>query len=155
YVYHVSWSADGKALLFHRTNRRQNVLEFCAADPETGHCRVLVREDWPASWTENLPVTRFLKDGKRFIWASERTGWKNFYLYDLTGELLATLTRHTFEVANIVRVDEDAGLLYYMARDGDNPMKLQLHRVSLDGKGDTRLTDAAFNHSVDIAPDGR
>ena len=155
YVYRVSWSQDGAELLFHRTNRRQNILEFCAAAAESGKCRVVVREEWPASWTENSPTMRFLKDGKRFIWASERTGWKNFYLYDLTGELLAILTRHTFEVANIVRVDEDAGLLYYMARDGDNPMKLQLHRISLDGKGDTRLTDAAFNHSVDIAPDGR
>ena len=29
-------------------------------------------------------------------------------------------------------------------------MKLQLHRVGLDGKGDARLTDPAFNHAVDI-----
>ncbi len=28
YVYHVSWSPDGKELLFNRTNRRQNVMEF-------------------------------------------------------------------------------------------------------------------------------
>ena len=28
-------------------------------------------------------------------------------------------------------------------------MKLQLHRVGLDGKGDKRLTDPAFNHTVD------
>ncbi len=42
-----------------------------------------------------------------------------------------------------------------MARDGDNHMKLQLHRVSLDGKNDSRLTDPALNHKVDIAPDGK
>jgi dipeptidyl-peptidase-4 len=58
-------------------------------------------------------------------------------------------------VATIVRVDEEAGLLYYLAHSGDNPMKLQLYRVGLDGKGDTRLTDPAFMHSVDIAPDGK
>ena len=28
YVYRVSWSPDGKELLFNRTNRRQNILEF-------------------------------------------------------------------------------------------------------------------------------
>ena len=27
-------------------------------------------------------------------------------------------------------------------------MKLQLHRVGLDGKGDERLTDPAFHHTV-------
>jgi dipeptidyl-peptidase-4 len=52
-----------------------------------------------------------------------------------------------------VKLDDEAALLYYMARDGDNHMKLQLHRVGLDGKGDKRLTDPAFNHTVDVAPD--
>jgi dipeptidyl-peptidase 4 len=155
YVYHVSWSPDGSELLFNRTNRRQNIMEFTAANPETGKCRVIVREEWPASWTENTPEMHFLGDGKRFIWASERTGWRNFYLYDLSGKLLATLTNHPFEVANIVQVDEASGGLYYMARDGDNHMKLQLHRVGLDGRGDRRLTDPAFNHTVNLAPDGR
>ena len=155
YIYHVLWSADGRELLLHRTNRRQNVMEFCAADAQTGKCRVIVREEWPASWTENLPPIRFLKDGKRFIWTSERTGWKNFYLYNLSGKLLTALTGHPFEVANIEQVNEEAGALYYMARSGDNPMKLQLHRVGLDGQNDTRLTDPVYHHTVDVAPDGK
>jgi len=155
YAYNVQWSPDGSELLFNRTNRRQNIMELTAASPETGKCRVIVREEWPTGWTENHPPMKFLKDGKRFIWESERTGWKNLYLYELSGTLLATLTNHSFETANIVSVDEDAGQLYYMARDGDNHMKLQLHRVGLDGKGDKRLTDAAFNHTVNIAPGGK
>jgi len=155
YVYRIAWSPDGKELLFNRTNRRQNIMEFTACSPETGKCRVIVREEWPASWTENSPTMQFLKDGRRFIWASERTGWRNYYLYDLSGKLLVTLTNHPFEVANIVQVNEDAGLFYYMARSGDNHMKLQLHRVGLDGKGDRRLTDPALNHTVDVSPDGR
>jgi dipeptidyl-peptidase-4 len=153
YIYGISWSPDDKELLFHRTNRRQNVMEFCAADPRTGKCRVIVREEWPPSWTENTPAIHWLKDGRRFLWASERTGWRNFYLYDLGGTLLATVTAHRFEVEEIVRVNEQAGLLYYTAHSADNPMKLQLHRVSLDGRGDQRLTDPAFHHQVDLAPD--
>ena len=154
YAYNVQWSPDGSELLFNRTNRRQNIMEFIAASTETGKCRVIVREEWPTGWTENHPPMKFLKDGKRFIWESERTGWKNLYLYDLSGMLLATLTNHPFEVGAILSVDEDGGVLYYMARDGDNHMKLQLHRVGLDGKGDKRLTDPAFNHTVDVAPGG-
>ncbi len=155
YVYNIAWSPDGTELLCNRTNRRQNIMEFSACNPETGKCRVIIREEWLPSWTENSPAMQFLKDNKRFIWMSERNGFKNFYLYDLSGKLLATLTDHQFEVANIVRVDEEAGLLYYLARSGDNHMKLQLHRVSLDGKGDRRLTDPAYHHTVDLAPDGK
>jgi dipeptidyl-peptidase-4 len=155
YVYQVSWSPSGKELLFNRTNRRQNILEFCAADPATGKCRVIVREEWPASWVDNHPPIRYLKDDNRFLWTSERTGFKNFYLYDLSGKLLATVTNHPFEVANIIRVDEDKNLLYYMARSGENHMKMQLHRCTLDGKDDKRLTDPAFNHAVNLSPDGK
>ena len=39
-------------------------------------------------------------------------------------------------------------MLFYTARDGDNPLKLQLHRVGLDGRNDRRLTDPAFHHTV-------
>jgi dipeptidyl-peptidase-4 len=155
YVYGVSWSPDGEELLFRRTNRHQSVMEFAACNPKTGKTRVIVREEWPDSWTNNSPGIRWLADKKRFIWTSERTGWSNYYLYDVSGKLIAPLTQHEFEVAGIERVDEDAGQLWYMARDGDNHMKLQLHRVGLNGKGDQRLTDPAFNHSVSIAPDGR
>ncbi len=149
YVYRVQWSADGRELVFHRTNRRQNVLELAAADPETGRVRVVVREDWPTGWLENNPTMFFLKDGKRFIWESERNGWSNFYLYDLSGRLIVPLTSHTtFEAATLIKVDEAAGVLFYTARDGDNHLKLQLHRVGLDGKGDVRLTDAKYHHTV-------
>lgn len=155
YAYNVSWSKDGSEVLLNRTNRRQNIMEFTACAPSTGACRVVVREEWPASWTENRPTLRWLEDGKRFIWESERTGFSNYYLYNLSGQLLATLTAHPFEVGQIVKVDERAGQLWYYARSGDNYMKQQLHRVGLNGRNDRRLTDPAFNHTVSVSPDGR
>ncbi len=155
YVYNVRWSPDGALLTFNRTNRRQNVMEFTACEPGTGTCRVIVREEWLPSWTDNNPTMQFLEDKQRFLWTSERSGFRNYYLYDLTGKLLSTVTNHAFEVAGIVRVDEKSNTLWYMARDGDNHMKLQLHRVSLDGRNDRRLTDPTLNHSITLSPDGK
>jgi dipeptidyl-peptidase-4 len=149
YVYRISWSPDGSELLFNRTNRRQNILEFTAANPETGTTRVIVREEWPTGWVENSPGITWLKDGKRFIWESERNGWNNLYLYDISGRLITPLTSHTsFEIGGLVKVDEPAGVIFYTARDGDNHLKVQLHRVGFDGKRDVRLTDPAFNHQI-------
>ena len=155
YVYKVGWSPDGTEITFNRTNRRQNILEFTACAPSTGACRVIVREEWPASWVENHPSIRWLSDKKRFIWTSERSGFSNLYLYDATGRLITQLTAHPFEVGNVLHVDEKAGLVYYMALSGDNHMKPQLHRVRLDGKGSVRLTDPAFHHTISLSPDGK
>ena len=157
YVYRISWSPDGKELLFSRANRRQNILELAAANPATGACRVILREEWPTGWIQENPTQIFLKDGRRFIWASERNGWQNYYLYDLSGTLITPLTRYDkFEAGSIVKIDEDAKLLFVMARDGDNYLKQQLHRVSLDGKSDVRLTAPAFHHTVgSCMPSGR
>jgi dipeptidyl-peptidase-4 len=149
YVYRVAWSADGRELLFLRTNRRQNVMELAAADPATGACRVVLREEWPTGWLMSEPRMVFLADGSRFIWESQRNGWNNFYLYDLSGRLIAPLTSFdAYEADKLVKIDETAGVLFYTARDGDNPLKLQLHRVGLDGSNDRRLTDPAFHHVV-------
>ena len=155
YVYNVRWSPDGRELLVNRTNRRQNILEFAACSPESGKCRVVIREEWPTGWVENNPSQTWLADKRRFLWASERNGFRNFYLYDLSGTLITPVTQHQFEVANIVKIDEAAGVLWYMARDGDNPLKLQLHRVGLNGKGDVRITDPAFTHAISLSPDTR
>tara|TARA_R110002072_G_scaffold214404_1_gene371547 strand:+ start:230 stop:2308 length:2079 start_codon:yes stop_codon:yes gene_type:complete len=155
YIYDMSWTPDGKELLFHSTNRRQNILELRAANPETGKSRTVIREEWLPSFVENSPEMNVLADGKHFIWASERSGFNNYYLYNFDGTLVNAITSHPFEVSNIVKVDEANKTLYYMARSGENHMMMQLHRVQMDGSKDTRLTDPAFNHSVTIAPDGK
>ena len=155
YVYNVRWSPDGTELLVNRTNRRQNVMEFAACSPSAGSCRVVIREEWLTGWVENSPSLTWLEDGKRFIWASERSGFRNYYLYDLTGRLLTTLTNHQFETGAIVKVDERAGQLWYYARSGDNYLKQQLHRVGLNGRGDRRLTDPTYHHTVSVSPNGR
>ncbi|WP_339704777.1 alpha/beta fold hydrolase [Algoriphagus aquimarinus] len=155
YIYDMSWTPDGKELLFHSTNRRQNILELRAANPETGKSRTVIREEWLPSFVENSPEMNVLADGKHFIWASERSGFNNYYLYNFDGTLVNAITSHPFEVSNIVKVDEANKTLYYMARSGENHMLMQLHRVQLDGSKDTRLTDPAFNHAVTISPDGK
>lgn len=156
YVSGIEWSPDGSELFASRRSRRQDVIEFVACRSDTGNCRVIIREEWPTGWAvEERPSMRFLADRSRFIWISSRNGFRNFYLYDLTGRLINPITQHQFEVVSIVRVDEKTSTLWYLARDGDNFMKVQLHKVGLDGRNDRRLTDPRFNHQVHVAPDGR
>jgi len=155
YAYGVSWTADSKELLIHRANRRQNIMDYSACDPATAKCRTVVREEWPTGWVDNSPGIRWLTDNKRFVWESERTGFNNYYLYDLSGKQINQITKGQFEAAGIVAIDEAANTMFYLARDGENFMKTQLHRVKLDGSGDVRLTDPAFLHTANLSPDRR
>jgi len=153
YIYSISWTPNGKELLYHSTNRKQDIMELRAADPQTGKSRTIIHEEWLPSYTNNEPEMYILIDGNRFIWASERTGFTNYYLYDFNGKLINAITNHPFEVSGIVKADEKEGILYYMARSGDNHMKMQLHSVKLDGTKDVRITDPSYNHNVTISPD--
>lgn len=154
YAWAAQWTKDGSEVLIRRADRLQKNQDLGACSATTGKCRSVVRESRPGSWATAI-APRFLDDGKRFIWMSERNDFRNFYLYDLTGKQLARLTQHAFDVADIARIDEPAGWMWYTARSGENHMLMQLHRVKLNGQNDTRLTDRKFTHRTDISPDGK
>ena len=169
YVYNVAWTPDSREITFNRKNRRQNVLELTFCDPTGGKCRVVVREEWPTGWLENHTLEDdmiWLADGQRFLWTSHRNGFENYYLYDRSGKLLNSVTQNVADLAKsdegllqagegAFKLDEMAGILWYTARDGGNYMKVQLHRVGLDGRNDKRVTDTAFTHTINISPDGK
>ncbi len=154
YVYDVTWSPKGDELLYKRTNRKQNKMQFCAANV-AGKSRIIIEENQPNSWVENHPFTRWMADNQSFLWISERTGFSNLYLANIDGRPLKSITSHPFEVASVLRVDEKSQEIWYTARSGENPYLHQLHRVKFDGKGDSRLTDPKLSHSVSISPDGK
>jgi dipeptidyl-peptidase-4 len=156
YVYRISFTPDGTGLLYHRTNRHQNHLQVMIADTSTGQARLLV-EEHQATWQENAPLLRWLEDGERFIWETERTGFKQYELRHIDGRLLNPLTPEAdYPVLRLVKLDESAGWLYYTAASDTLPINEQLHRVRLDGQQAARITPGGLNYSgFDIQPDHR
>ncbi len=153
YVYNVRFTPGGDELLFHQTSRHQDLLRVRAADVATGAVRTVVTER-QETWQENRPLLQFLDDGERFIWASERSGFEQYELRHLDGRLLNPLTHGSAAVTDVVRIDEEAGLLYYTAYDPDAALDVHLHRVRLDGTDQRRLTRAPGHHTVRFSPDG-
>ncbi|HVT13973.1 MAG TPA: DPP IV N-terminal domain-containing protein [Fimbriimonadaceae bacterium] len=153
YVYDVRWSNDGKELWFNRTNRRQNILEWVGCDPATGKCHTIYREENPNGWVDNHLDLTWLDGNKQFLLISEKNGIRNIYLHNADGSLVRQVTNYDFEVGEILKAD--AKEIWYTARDGDTPYKLQLHRIGIDGRGDVRLTDPSLNHRIQLAPDGQ
>ena len=104
----------------------------------------------------------FFSDNKRFLWSSERTGYRHFYLYENSGKQIAQLTSGDWAIsdlggfgpgsANHPAVDEARGYVYFLSNK-DDVRETQLYRVSLADKSVTRITQDSGSHSVKIAPD--
>ena len=147
----VNWLRDSRRLAIQRLTRVQNRLDLLFADAASGRAQVVLSE-MDQSWINVADDLHFFADGQRFLWSSERSGFRHFYLHDLSGKQLAQLTRGDWEVASVERVDETGGQVYFTSTEA-SPIERHLYRVSLSGGGPVRLTRERGNHGVNLAPD--
>jgi len=152
YFPRVQWLPDGKHIAIERLSRSQKTLDLLLADANTGTSRVIFTEK-DAYWINISNELHFLRDSRRFLWSSERSGYRHLYLYDLSGRQLATLTRGNWEVTSLNAVDEAGSVVYFTATEA-SPLERQLYRVNLDGSGMTRITQEMGTHDLRFSPSG-
>lgn len=150
YLYRGQWTNDGKEFTYHRLNRWQNKLELFAADPVTGKTRLFLTDTDPCYIDESTDLI-FLKDNLRFLWTSERSGWREIYLYDLTGKLIKQLTNAKLPVRSILGVDETRGWVYFGGLEA-NGTESYAFKVKLDGTGFAKMTPEPGSHNVAFSP---
>jgi dipeptidyl-peptidase-4 len=155
-----TWTPDGAALCFLALNRAQTDAAVHRWAPQTGNDRVLFVEHDPY-WVNSLEPPHFLKDGREFLWVSERDGWQHVDLYTAEGKLVRQITRGAwmldrpiFEDDPLFQLDPQENWLYFAATNPD-PRERQLHRIHLDGSGMKRITSEPGSHTLDLSPDGR
>ncbi len=151
YIARVNWLTDSKHIAIQRLNRQQTVLDLLVADAASGETRTVLTEK-DQYWINISNDLRFLKDGKRFLLSSERSGYRHLYLYDLEGKELAQLTKGEWEVSAVDAVDEAKGLVYFTGT-AKSPLERHLYRVSLEGSAVSRITIHNGTHEVNMAPD--
>ncbi len=143
-------------LYFGRQSRDLHGFEACVADTATGEVKVLVEERLNTYVEYQEP--RLIGGGREMIWWSERDGWGHYYLYDGDGKLKVQLTSGEFVGQRIVRVDEKARVLYFLAcgrEPGEDPYFTHLYRVGLDGAGLKQLDKGDASHMTAMADDAR
>jgi len=150
YLYRGQWTNDGREFTYHRLNRLQNRVEVFAADPATGKTRLVLKDEDPCYIDEQTDLD-FLKDNQRFLWTSERSGWREIYLYGLDGKLLKQLTSARLPVQSILDIDEAGGWVYFTGAE-NNGTESHLYKVKLDGTGFTKMTKEPGMHMVSLAP---
>src|SRR5579863_144854 len=161
YPARVVWLHDSGRLAIERLNRAQNRLDLLFCDVATGASKTILT-DTDKYWINISDDLYFFSDDKRFLWSSERSGYRHFYLYENSGKEIEQLTSGDWAIsdlggfgpgsANHPAADEARGYIYFLSNK-DDVRETQLYRVSLADKSITRITKDSGSHSVKIAPD--
>jgi dipeptidyl-peptidase 4 len=158
YLARVQFLPDGRQLAVQRQGRDQRQLDLLLADTGTGASHVLLTET-SSHWVPLHNDLTFLRRSQRFIWASDRSGFRHLYLYGLDGKLIRPLTQGDSMTvgdsseSGLRGVDERRGYVYFMS-NAESVLERHLYRAKLDGSGTPqRLTQESGWHSVRMADD--
>jgi len=148
----VVWSPNSREILAERLNRVQNRLDLLLANCETGAARTMLHEE-DRYWINMGGAPRFLAAGDRFLWTSERSGYRHLYLWSVNGKTHTQLTSGEWAVDEIAGVDEKRELVYYTSTE-ENPIERQLYVVAFDGSGKRKVSSGEGTHAASLSPDG-
>jgi dipeptidyl-peptidase-4 len=156
YIPRMEWAGSSDAVIIQRMNRLQNQNQVVLADAGTGALTSLFTERDDA-WLDAIDDWEWLDDGRRFLWVSERDGYRHVYSVPRDGSTSTAVTFGEYDVISVSLVDERGGWLYFIASP-DNPTQRYLYRTRLDGRSPAeRVTPASQpgTHGYNISPDGR
>ena len=166
YLPRMEWAASADEVVIQQLNRLQNTNTVMLGDIRSGKVRTILTEkdeawvdiswgdlDWNKTGLGRGDV-EWIDGGKRFLWASERDGWRHIYSIARDGSDVKNITPGEFDVINVERVDDVNDFIYFEASP-ENASQRYLYREPLDGSGKLeRLTPASApgTHSYNISP---
>lgn len=162
YIPQIGWHPDSHRLMIQRLTRRQDVSTLFSFDVDNQAIHAIYEDrddawvDIQAFWMRRGHDWYWVDEGKAFIWASEKSGWRKLYRIGLDGEE-QLLTTGDFDVMRICGIDADKRLLYYLASP-HNATQRYLYQVSLDSPSPgVRVTPDTFEgtNNYSFSPDGK
>lgn len=157
----VQWAKDSQTLAFVSTSRDHRHEQVRIATTATGAVRDVFDETGKTFLESGYETVnwRYLSERKQILWWSQSSNWGQLSLYSSdTGKLLRPVTTGTWNVAQILLVDEKTGelLLTGMGREpGVDPYFRKVYATNLDGKGIKLLTPEDADHTAAVSADGQ
>lgn len=149
YLTRVNWTPDSATVAFQRQSRDQQTLDliFAAAD---GSSQTTVLTESADHWLNLTHDLTFLEDG-RFLWTSERSGYRHIYLYNTDGSH-QQLTEGDWVVSHISGLDEAGGMVYF--EGFQTVLEQHLYGVSFDGGEVQQISEDGAWHSAVVSGEG-
>src|SRR5262249_16441202 len=168
YLPRMEWAANSDEVVIQQLNRLQNMNVVMLGDARTGKVRPVLTEkddawvdiawgsiDWDKRGLARGDV-EWIDGGKRFLWTSERDGWRHIYSVSRDGKDVTLITAGNYDVISVEMADIPNGWLYFSASP-ENATQKYLFRSRLDGSGKVeRLSpaDQPGTHNYTISPRG-
>ncbi|GLC24045.1 S9 family peptidase [Roseisolibacter agri] len=155
YVARMEW-VDADSIAVQRLPRKQDRLDLLLVSATTGRARTVLTDRDSAYVDVEGEAVRWLDGRRRFLYRSDRGGWRGWWLYDRSGRLIRQVTPNGADHLSVAGVDERAGVAYVTAA-APTPTERNLYRCALAGAAPscTRVTAQPGTHAVDVAPGAR
>ena len=153
YLTNISWEPSEKHIYIAELNREQNHMELNKYSVETGEKVTTLFEEKSNQYVEPQNPLIFLKNNPdQFIWQTRRDGYKHMYLYDTSGKLMRQLSSGSWEVQNIIGLDNQ---FVYFTSNELNPIEFQTYKISLRNGEKIQLTFEAGVHKPVLNASGK
>ncbi len=135
YLARVVWKEASAPLCLLVQNRAQQDEILLAVDATSGATRELLREK-DAAWLnlDHKPMPVWLKDGREFLWTTERNGSWQVELHSADGALVRPVTPTDFNLDAFI--DLNASNRSIVVAGGPDPRERHLFRFTLDAKAE-------------------
>ncbi|MBN2416827.1 DPP IV N-terminal domain-containing protein [bacterium] len=163
YIVRLNWMPDNQRLCVRTLNRLHTVMDIYFADRETGSAELIMKETNPC-WINVSDDLYFLKDGKHFIMASERSGYDHLYRFTMDGKVVNQITSGEWAIRSsggpfwlrqaVKGIDEKGGWIYFTGQK-ESALEKQFYRIRFDGRGMERLSQGRGTHGITMSPDCR
>jgi len=156
YLPRIKWTHDPDVLMVCRMNRLQNKLELMVGDFEetrsnkTGVITEVIYSESAETYIDITDNLTFLKDGKSFLWTSEKDGYNHIYKVSLLDGSEQQLTTGKWEVTEMIGVNEANKSIYYMSTE-ESPLERHLYSINLKGTGKKKISTRKGQNEVEFS----
>lgn len=155
YFTNISWSPDEKSVYLIELNRDQNHAKLCRYDAATGELDgVLLEEKHPKYVEPQHPIVFLPWDDTKFIYQSQRDGYKHLYLYDVTGRFIQPLTSGDWLVQNLLGFNEKAKEVIIMSTEV-SPLQSNAYAVNVNTGKRRLIGNSDGMHNVKLSASGK
>ena len=155
YFTNVAWSPDSKTIYVFELNRDQNDCRLVSYDAEKG-CRLQEFDrETSTKFVEPMhPITFLPWDSSKFLFQSQRDGYRHLYLYDLKKGRSTQLTSGKWVVMELVGFNEKAKSVI-IASNEISPIQRNLFAVDVKTGRRTLLDNGRGYHSGELSASGQ